>query len=109
MTRAMDMGVKGRPAPTPATNRLLAMPRCDGPIHKPTTLFAFGNAAASPTPIMNLTMANDHAAPNHAASGKRGATPVNAVNTDHQTIANVSTLRGPKRSPTEPPATWKRA
>ena len=47
--------------------------------------------------------------PNQRASGRRGAIAVNAVKSDHQSMARVKIPRGPKRSPAHPPGIWHSA
>ena len=41
--------------------------------------------------------------------GALGASAVAAVKIDHQIIAQLSTRRGPKRSPSQPPGIWASA
>src|SRR4051812_33025064 len=103
MIHAIAGGVNPPPIPTATRNKLLPLARSLTAIQPPIILFVFGSAGPSPTPIKKRTIQKEPATPNQLRSHKSGAAAVNAVNTDHHTIENVSTRRAPSRSPNHPP------
>ena len=63
-------------------------------------LVTFGKHPASPTPNRKRHTTIDR---------KFHAAPVAAVNIDHMTTTFINTLRGPKRSPIQPPGISNKA
>ena len=78
--------------------------RSEGGIHTPTAAAATGYVAASPTPSRNRTT-NSTVSVAAAPPIKPGSAPVMSVASPQIAAENVSTRRGPNRSPSAPAGT----
>jgi hypothetical protein len=77
-----------------------AMPRSPGSIQRDSARLEIGKAPASPMPIRNRQA---------ISIGSEEAMPVRNVKTDHHTTTLAKAMRGPTRSPNQPPGIWNNA
>src|SRR5215469_7752704 len=102
-------GARAAPIPPPASGMLEASARLLSGIQLAMMRLKHGQAAASPTPRQNRATSSEVSAERPSRAPMLVATAVSAVKLDHQTMAAVNTRRGPKRSASHPPGTWKNA
>src|SRR5579884_1124600 len=103
MIVAMIGGVNAAPAPTPAKIIPLARPRSAVGIQLASQRFELGYITDSPTPSRNRTVQKKTS----ALAIPPGTEAVRLVKAAHQRAPSVSTLRGPKRSASQPPGIWQ--
>ena len=92
-----SIGVSAPPSREPAWVTPCAQPRSDGSIQRDSERVAIGKAPASPMPNrkrMTIIEVAFH------------DTTVRAVKVDHHSTTPASALRGPNRSPSQPPGIW---
>src|SRR4029077_20803913 len=82
-THVTRTGANAPPKPIPRTWKLTPTPRWTLPIQRATIFPRFGLVGASPNPIRNRRIANDHANPSHRFIGRRGSNAIATVKTDH--------------------------
>src|ERR1700683_393590 len=95
MIQPMKGGVSAPPRPPPARGRLLAKARSLTFIQEAMVRLKFGQAAASPAPIMKRTKIREYIAGIIFGGRMLVAQAVSAVKADHQMMAAVRILRGP--------------
>ena len=100
MTQMTNSGVKAPPQRAPSHSMTCARVRSWSGNQIMNALVRFGKQPASPMPKQNRAMTRE---------ARFQTYPVAAVKTDHMITTRINTLRGPIRSPSQPPGISKSA